>query len=238
MVEQQWKARVLTLFPEMFPGPLGLSLAGKALEKGIWSLEVFNIRDYAKDRHQSVDDTAFGGGPGMVMRPDVVADALAATCPDCEAKDIPKVYFSPRGRVLDQRLVETLAASPEVVMVCGRYEGLDQRVIDDAELMEISIGDYVLSGGEIAALVMIDAVIRLLPGVMGNAEGHQQDSFTGGLLEHPLYTQPRVWNGKAVPDILTSGDHQAIKAWRRQQAEAITRQRRPDLWDALKTNKD
>ena len=226
-----WNARILTLFPAMFPGPLGQSLAGKALEKGLWSLDVHDIRDHAHDRHRTVDDTPFGGGPGMVMRPDVVADAISAAASGM-AEGTAMIYFSPRGRRLDQALVRELAAGPGAVMVCGRYEGLDERVIDQAGLMEVSIGDYVLSGGEMAALVLMDAVIRLLPGVMGNAQAHAEDSFEEGLLEHPLYTQPREWNGMAVPDILTSGNHEAIRQWRQAKAEAITRARRPDLWAA------
>ncbi len=230
-----WMARVLTLFPAMFPGPLGQSLAGKALEKGLWSLDVTDIRDFAVDKHRTVDDTPFGGGPGMVMRPDVVAHAITAGMAGLPA-DIPRIYFSPRGRVMDQDLVRQMAAAPAVMMICGRYEGLDQRVIDDAKLMEVSIGDFVLSGGELPALTLIDAVVRLLPGVMGNSAAHENDSFEDGLLEHPLYTQPRHWNGHDVPDILTSGDHGRIAAWRKAQAEAITKERRPDLW-AQYTNK-
>lgn len=233
MAAPAWNARVLTLFPGMFPGPLGQSLAGKALERGIWSLDVFDIREFAQDKHRTVDDSPFGGGPGMVMRPDVVAEALAAAGNGL-SPDAPKIYFSPRGRPLDQALVHELAEQPQAVMVCGRYEGLDQRVIDAAGLMEVSAGDYVLSGGELPALVLIDAVVRLLPGVMGNAQAHHEDSFEDGLLEHPLYTQPREWNGIAVPEVLTSGNHEAIREWRRQQAEAITQERRPDLWAAYK----
>ena len=226
-----WNAGVLTLFPDMFPGPLGLSLAGKALEKGVWSLAVHDIREFATDRHRTVDDTPFGGGPGMVMRPDVVSNALEAASKGV-ADGTPMIYFSPRGRLLDQTLVRELADGPGALMVCGRYEGLDQRVIDRAGLTEVSIGDYVLSGGEIAALVALDAVVRLLPGVMGNEEAHEQDSFGDGLLEHPLYTQPREWEGMEVPDVLTSGDHGAIAEWRHKQAEETTRIRRPDLWQA------
>ena len=229
--ETVWKAHVLTLFPEMFPGPLGHSLAGRALDEGLWSLDITNIRDHATDRHRTVDDTPFGGGPGMVMRPDVVAAALDQACkglPD----DTPRVYFSPRGAQLDQALAHQLAMADHVVMVCGRYEGLDQRVIDHAGLMEVSIGDVVLSGGELPALMTIDAVVRLLPGVMGNAEAHAQDSFENGLLEYPLYTQPREWQGMAVPEVLLSGNHEAIKQWRQEQSETVTQARRPDLWQA------
>lgn len=231
MVDKAWKARVLTLFPEMFPGPLGQSLAGRALAEGRWSLDLVNIRDHATDRHRTVDDAPFGGGPGMVMRPDVVAAALEAATADLPP-ETPRVYFSPRGRRLDQALAHDFAAAPAVVMVCGRYEGLDQRVIDHADLMEVSIGDVVLSGGELPALMTIDAVVRLLPGVMGNAEAHAEDSFENGLLEYPLYTQPREWQGMAVPDVLLSGNHEAIRQWRQQASEAVTRERRPDLWQA------
>lgn len=228
-----WSATVLTLFPEMFPGPLGQSLAGRALKDGLWSLDCINIRDYATDKHKTVDDTPFGGGPGMVMRPDVVMNALNAVQNGMAAKDvsaIPKIYFSPRGRKLDQAKIRELAAHDHVIMVCGRYEGLDQRVIDHAGLEEISIGDVVLSGGELPAIMTMDAVVRLLPGVMGNAEAHQNDSFENGLLEHSLYTQPRDWQGMQVPEILTSGDHGKIVQWRLSESEAITKARRPDLW--------
>jgi len=226
-----WQARVVTLFPEMFPGPLGHSLAGKALEKGIWSLETIDIRDHAIGRHRAVDDTPFGGGPGMVMRPDVMDGAITAAMAGL-GPDVPKLYFSPRGRLLDQALVRELAATPVVVMIAGRYEGLDQRVIDHAGLTEVSIGDYVLAGGELAALVTMDAVVRLLPGVMGNEDAHAQDSFSDGLLEHPLYTQPRIWQGLAVPAVLTGGNHQAIAEWQQEKARSVTRERRPDLWQA------
>ena len=234
---ESWNARILTLFPDMFPGPLGQSLAGKALEKGVWSLAVHDIRDHATDKHRTVDDTPFGGGPGMVMRPDIVDRAIGAAS-DGMAAGTPLIYFSPRGRPMDQALVRELAAGPGMLAVCGRYEGLDQRVIDKAGLMEVSIGDYVLSGGEIAALVLLDAVVRLLPGVMGNAEGHAEESFEDGLLEHPLYTQPRVWEDMEVPEVLTGGDHGAIARWRREQAEAVTRTRRPDLWKARQGGKN
>ena len=228
-----WSATVLTLFPEMFPGPLGQSLAGRALKDGLWSLDCVDIRDYATDKHRTVDDTPFGGGPGMVMRPDVVMQALDASRSGWDADKIasvPKIYFSPRGRRLDQVKIRELAAYDHVIMVCGRYEGLDQRVIDHAGLEEISIGDVVLSGGELPAIMTMDAVVRLLPGVMGNAEAHQNDSFENGLLEHALYTQPREWQGMQVPEILTSGDHGKIAQWRQTESEAITQARRPDLW--------
>jgi tRNA (guanine37-N1)-methyltransferase len=233
MMAPLWSAHVLTLFPSMFPGPLGQSLAGRALADGIWSLNCVDIRDYATDKHRTVDDTPFGGGPGMVMRPDVVMaalDAALAGMDDAKTSSLRKIYFSPRGRRLDQAMVRDLAASDQVIMVCGRYEGLDQRVIDRAGLEEVSVGDVVLSGGELPALMTMDAVVRLLPGVMGNAAAHQDDSFEDGLLEHPLYTQPRDWQGMMVPDILTSGDHGKIAAWRKAESEAITQARRPDLW--------
>ena len=233
-----WKASVLTLFPAMFPGPLGQSLAGRALENKLWSLDVIDIRGYAKDKHRTVDDTPFGGGPGMVMRADVVADAITDASRRLNKDKVKKIYFSPRGRPMDQALVRELAAAPAVLMVCGRYEGLDQRVIDDADLMEVSMGDFVLSGGELPALMLMDAVVRLLPGVMGNSAAHENDSFEDGLLEHPLYTQPRHWNGHDVPEILTSGDHGRIAEWRQAQAEAITKERRPDLWSLYLKNKD
>jgi len=227
---QPWMASVLTLFPDMFPGPLAQSLAGKALAAGLWSLHVTDIRPFGVGVHNKVDDPPFGGGPGMVMRPDVMAAALASAS-DGLSKDMAKIYLSPRGKRLDQPLVKELAAGPGVLLVCGRYEGLDQRVIDAAGLTEISIGDYVLSGGEMAAQVLIDAVVRLLDGVMGNPMAHQQDSFENGLLEHPLYTHPRDWGGNVVPEILLSGDHGRIAKWRQEAAMALTQKRRPDLWE-------
>ncbi|MDY0881746.1 tRNA (guanosine(37)-N1)-methyltransferase TrmD [Dongia soli] len=234
-----WRARVLTLFPEMFPGPLGHSLAGRALERGDWRLEVMDIRSFALDKHRSVDDTPFGGGPGMVMRPDVVDAALAAAMqPDADMASVgavsagPAIYFSPRGRVLDQALVKELVREPGCVMLCGRYEGLDERVIEARGLMEVSLGDFVLSGGEVAALALMDAVVRLIPGVMGAAETLDEESFERGLLEYPHYTRPAVWRGRPVPEVLLSGHHEKINAWRRRQAEDVTRLRRPDLWAA------
>jgi tRNA (guanine37-N1)-methyltransferase len=222
-----WRASVLTLFPEMFPGPLGCSLAGKALQSGIWSLDMTPVRDFATDRHRSVDDTPFGGGAGMVMRPDVV-DAALNSVADGRAM----LCLTPRGRRFCQADAVRLAASAGVIMLCGRYEGIDQRVIDARGMEEVSVGDFVLSGGEPAAMVMLDAVVRLLPGVMGAADSAADESFSNGLLEYPHYTRPAEWHGRAVPEVLLSGHHGAIAAWRRQQSELITQQRRPDLWAA------
>jgi tRNA (guanine37-N1)-methyltransferase len=222
-----WRASVLTLFPEMFPGPLGLSLAGRALAAGLWTLEARDIRAHATDRHRTVDDTPFGGGAGMVMRPDVLDAALAGV-----SDGRPCVYLTPRGRPLTQEVARRLVDGPGVVLLCGRYEGVDQRVIEARGLEEISIGDYVLSGGEPAALVLLDACVRLLPGVMGAAESAEEESFAGGLLEYPHYTRPAEWDGRRVPDVLLSGHHGEVAAWRRAEAEKITRERRPDLWAA------
>jgi tRNA (guanine37-N1)-methyltransferase len=222
-----WIACVLTLFPEMFPGPLGASLAGQALAAGRWSLEAVDIRDFASDRHRSVDDTPAGGGAGMVMRADVLGSAVDAT--RAWHPNLPLILMSPRGTPLTQSRVRGLAASPGAILICGRFEGIDERVIEARQPEEISIGDYVLSGGEPAAIVLIDAAVRLLPGVMGAAQSGAEESFEGGLLEYPHYTRPRVWEGREIPDVLLSGDHARIAAWRRAQAEAITRARRPDL---------
>lgn len=219
-----WHATVLTLFPPMFPGPLGQSLAGRALAAGLWRLDVQDIRDAATDRHRTVDDTPFGGGAGMVMRPDVLDAAIG---PD-DAR--PLIYLSPRGQPLAQERVRALAAAPGVRLICGRYEGVDQRVLDERGAEEISVGDYVLSGGELPALVLLDACVRLLPGVMGAAASGHDESFSAGLLEYPHYTRPAEWRGRTVPDVLLSGHHAAITAWRRAQSEQITRARRPDLW--------
>jgi len=221
-----WRASVLTLFPGMFPGPLGASLAGKALEEGIWALDALDIRRFASDKHASVDDTPFGGGAGMVMRPDVLDRALASV----EDRPGPRIYLSPRGRLLDQARVKELAQGPGVVLLCGRYEGVDERVIEARELEEVSLGDFVLSGGEPAAIALIDAAVRLLPGVMGAAEGLVEESFEAGLLEYPHYTRPREWQGRTVPEVLISGHHEKIRAWRRAEAEKVTAARRPDLW--------
>ena len=221
-----WTATVLTLFPEMFPGPLGLSLAGRALADRIWALETVDIRDFARDKPASVDDTPFGGGAGMVMRPDVVDAAIEAAA-DPRG---PLIYLSPRGCALDQARVRRLAAAPAVTLLCGRYEGLDERVLEARVIEEVSLGDFVLSGGEPAAIALIDACVRLLPGVVGAAASLAEESFERGLLEYPHYTRPQEWNGRAVPEVLLSGDHERIRAWRLAEAEAITRKRRPDLW--------
>jgi tRNA (guanine37-N1)-methyltransferase len=224
-----WRASVLTLFPDMFPGPLGLSLAGRALERWIWSLDVRNIREFAQDRHRSVDDTPFGGGAGMVLRPDVV-DAAIDSVSDGRAL----VCLTPRGRRFTQADARRFATSPGVILLCGRYEGIDQRVIDARAAEEFSIGDYVLSGGELAAQVVLDAVVRLLPGVMGAADSATEESFSAELLEYPHFTRPAEWRGRAVPDVLLSGHHGAVAAWRRAESERITRERRPDLWAAYR----
>jgi len=224
-----WRASVLTLFPEMFPGPLGVSLAGRALGSKIWTLEVRDIRDSATDKHRSVDDTPAGGGPGMVLRADILAAAIDAADP---AKDRPRLLMSPRGRPLSQSRVTELAQGPGVLLLCGRFEGVDQRVIEARGLEEVSIGDYVLSGGELAAMILIDACIRLLPGVMGKLASGTEESFSDGLLEYPQYTRPQEFEGHPIPQVLTSGDHAKIAAWRRRQAEELTRSRRPDLWNA------
>jgi tRNA (guanine37-N1)-methyltransferase len=226
-----WRATVLTLFPEMFPGPLGVSLAGKALASGLWALEARDIRDSATDRHRSVDDTPAGGGPGMVLRADVLAAAIdAAEIAQDLPIDRPRLLMSPRGRPLTQGKVAELAAGPGPLIVCGRFEGVDQRVIEGRGLEEVSIGDYVLSGGEIAALALIDACVRLLPGVMGKLASGADESFSDGLLEYPQYTRPQTFEGQPIPDVLISGDHARVAAWRRAEAEALTRARRPDLW--------
>jgi tRNA (guanine37-N1)-methyltransferase len=226
-----WTARILTLFPDMFPGPLGHSLAGKALETGLWALETVDIRSFARDKHRSVDDTPFGGGPGMVMRPDVV-DAAIGSIVDAGGADPGGrvLYLSPRGRLLDQALVRELAGGAGVTLLCGRYEGLDERVIEARGLEEVSLGDFVLSGGEPAAIALIDACVRLLPGVLGAEATLEEESFERGLLEYPHYTRPAVWHGRSVPEVLISGHHERIRAWRLERAEEITRARRPDLW--------
>ena len=220
-------ASVLTLFPEMFPGALGLSLAGRALARRLWSLETVQIREFATDRHRTVDDTPAGGGPGMVMRADILARAIDAAAPPEDPR--PRLLMSPRGRPLAQARVRALAAGPGVLILCGRFAGVDQRVIDRRGIEEVSIGDYILSGGELAALVLLDAVVRLLPGVMGNEGSAADESFEHALLEHPHYTKPVEFEGSPIPEILMSGNHAKIAAWRREQAEKLTRERRPDL---------
>jgi tRNA (guanine37-N1)-methyltransferase len=220
-----WRAAVLTIFPEMLPGPLAFSLAGKALEAGIWRLETVDIRDFARDKHRSVDDAPFGGGPGMVMRPDVLDAAIAGA-----AGPLPLILLSPRGRRLDQERVREIADGSGVTLICGRFEGVDERVIEARGIEELSLGDFVLSGGEPAAIALIDACVRLLPGVVGCAETLVEESFAAGLLEYPHYTRPQVWEGRAAPEVLVSGDHRRIADWRRAEAERLTRERRPDLW--------
>lgn len=229
--------RVLTLFPAMFPGPLGESLSGKALEKGLWSLETHDIRNFAEDVHKTVDDTPFGGGAGMVMKPDIISRAVEGVKPRGRM-----IFLSPRGKPLTQNLVKELAAEEHLTLLCGRYEGLDQRVIDYYKMEEISVGDYVLSGGELGAMVLTDACVRLLDGVMGNAETPEEESFENGLLEYPHYTRPAMWEAPdgsthQVPDILTSGHHAKIADWRQKQAEDLTAARRPDLWEAYRQKK-
>lgn len=220
-----FRASILTLYPEMFPGFLGQSLSGKALERGDWSLETVQIRDFATDRHRSVDDTPAGGGAGMVLRPDVLARAVDSVADDGR----PRLLMSPRGKPLTQARVRDLAAGEGVVIVCGRFEGVDQRVIDSRRLEEVSIGDYVLSGGEPAAMILLDAVVRVLPGVMGNPDSGTHESFENGLLEHPHYTRPQIFEGMEIPEVLTSGNHAKIDKWRLDQARALTAERRPDL---------
>lgn len=231
-----WTARVLTLFPEMFPGPLAFSLAGKALEKGLWRLETVDIRAFARDKHRTVDDAPFGGGPGMVMRPDVLADAIDATRAAAEA-EAALIYLSPRGRSLDQGRVERLAAGPGAVLVCGRFEGVDERVLEARSVEEVSLGDFVLSGGEPAAIALIDACVRLLPGVVGDPAALEVESFAGGLLEHPHYTRPQSWEGREVPEALLSGHHERIRAWRLARSEELTKARRRDLWERYRAER-
>lgn len=223
-----WTACMLTIFPEMFPGPLAASLSGQALAAGRWHLETVDIRAFARDKHASVDDAPFGGGPGMVMRPDVVEAAISAAADRHPV--LPLIYLTPRGRPFDQFRARALAAGPGLIALCGRYEGVDERVIDARQPEEISLGDFVLSGGELAALALIDACVRLLPGVIGDAGSLVEETFEDGLLEYSQYTRPRLWQGRAVPDVLLSGHHGQVAGWRRAEAERITRERRPDLW--------
>jgi len=227
---KSWQAQVLTLFPEQFPGILGASLPGKALKDGLWSLETLDIRSFASDKHASVDDTPYGGGAGMVMRADVIDAAIKGA----EAKfgsAHRKFYLSPRGRVLTQSLVKELVQAPNILLLCGRYEGVDQRVIEAQGLEEISLGDFVLAGGEVAAMALIEACVRLLPGVLGNSSTTEEESFEAGLLEYPHYTRPAVWNGREVPEVLMSGHHEKVRIWRQHEAEKLTKARRPDLYE-------
>jgi tRNA (guanine37-N1)-methyltransferase len=221
-----WRATVLTIFPELFPGPLGASLAGKASVNGLWALETVDVREFATDRHRSVDDTPAGGGPGMIMRADVLGKAIDSVADG----DLPRLLMSPRGQPLNQPWVRRLAQGPGIVVVCGRFEGVDERVITRRGLIELSIGDYVLAGGELAAMVLMDACVRLIPGVMGRAGSAVDESFSDGLIEYPQFTRPQVWEGLAIPQVLTSGDHGKVNSWRHAEAERLTRERRPDLW--------
>jgi len=222
-----FSAHVITLFPELFPGPLGASVIGRGMAEGRWQLETTQLRDFATDRHRTVDDTPSGGGAGMVLKPDILSRAIDAVSPQGDAR--PRLLMSPRGKPLTQARVRELAAGPGAVIVCGRFEGIDQRVIEARQLEEISIGDYVLAGGEVAAMVLLEAVVRLLPGVLGAAESHADESFENGLLEYPQYTRPQLFEGREIPDVLTSGDHGKVEKWRRAESEKLTRARRPDL---------
>ena len=222
-----WTVKVITLFPEAFPGVLGTSLTGKALAEGIWNLEAVDLRQFGAGKHRSVDDTPSGGGAGMVLRADVVGNAVRHACREAA---LPLVYLSPRGHRLDQAMVQRFSEGPGLVLISGRFEGLDQRVIDQFSIEEVSLGDFVMTGGEIAAQALIDATVRLLPGVVGNAASIEGESFSNGLLEYPHFTRPATWEGRDIPDVLTSGDHQAVAKWRQQEAERLTRERRPDLW--------
>ena len=235
-----WRATALTLFPEMFPGPLGESLAGRALKEGVWSLEAVDIRRFAGDRHRTVDDAPFGGGAGMVLKPDVLSAAIEAVAQAAGRPGVPKVLLSPRGAPFSQARARELAAGPGVLLVCGRFEGVDERVIEAQALEEISVGDFVLSGGEIAAMTVMDCCVRLLPGVMGAADSANEESFEDGLLEYPHYTRPATWAGpdgieRRVPEVLLSGHHGKVAEWRMKQREEITRRRRPDLWARRRT---
>jgi len=229
-----WHASVLTLYPDMFPGTLGFSLAGKALAEGTWSLETVDIRDFGRGKHAQVDDTPAGGGAGMVLKADVLADAVdSLNSPDASSDARPRLYLSPRGAPLTQERVRELASGPGVVLLCGRFEGVDERLIEGRDFEEISLGDFVLSGGEPAALALLDAIVRLLPGVMGATASGEDESFEAGLLEYPHYTRPQVWEDREIPAVLTSGDHGKVATWRREQSEGLTKQRRPDLWKKI-----
>lgn len=235
-----FRARVLTLFPGLFPGPLGASLTGRALDAGLWSLEVLDIRRFSRDKHRTVDDTPAGGGPGMVLRPDVAAAAVDEAQRDApeDRRRWPLVYLSPRGRRFDQSRAREIAEAEGITLLCGRFEGIDERVLEARAVEELSIGDFVLSGGEIAAMAVLDAVLRLRPGVLGNVESAAEESFSRGLLEHPHYTRPQVWEGREIPEILLSGQHARIAEWRLSEAERLTRQRRPDLWRTYRAERD
>ncbi|MFD2647817.1 tRNA (guanosine(37)-N1)-methyltransferase TrmD [Devosia albogilva] len=222
-----FSASIITLFPDLFPGTLGASVLGRGLTDGLWSLETVQLRDFATDRHRTVDDTPAGGGAGMVLKPDILASAIDAVSPAADPR--PRLLMSPRGKPLTQARARELALGPGAVIVCGRFEGIDQRVIDARDLEEVSIGDYVLAGGEVAAMVLLEAVVRLIPGVLGGADSHAEESFENGLLEYPQYTRPQVFEGRSIPGVLTSGDHARIRKWRQEQSEDLTRQRRPDL---------
>src|SRR6186997_30498 len=232
-----WRASVLTIFPEMFPGPLAQSLAGKALQNGVWALDTIDIRDHATGKHRTIDDTPAGGGPGMVMKADVLARAIDALPTDPPDSARPRLLMSPRGAPLTQRRVRQLADGPGVVILCGRFEGVDERLIAARELEEVSLGDFVLSGGEPAAIALLDACVRLIPGVMGKENSAAEESFSEGLLEYPQYTRPPVFEGQPIPEVLVSGDHARVAEWRRAEAERLTRERRPDLWAAYQTRK-
>ena len=226
------QAQIFTLYPELFPGPLNKGLYGKALSNNIWNLKIVNIRDYSSDKHKTVDDTPFGGGSGMLIKPDVLANSL-----DQNVKPNEKIYYlTPKGKLFSQKLAKKLSKEKTINLICGHFEGVDQRVIDTRNIEELSIGDYVLSGGETAALVVLDSILRLIPGVLGNDQSISEESFENGLLEYPQYTKPQIWEKKSVPDVLLSGDHARIKDWRLSESEAITRDRRPDLWQKYKKN--
>lgn len=222
-----FSASIITLFPDLFPGTLGASVLGRGLSEGLWALETVQLRDFATDRHRTVDDTPAGGGAGMVLKPDILAAAIDAVAPPTDPR--PRLLMSPRGKPLTQARARELALGPGAVIICGRFEGIDQRVIDARQLEEVSIGDYVLAGGEVAAMVLLEAVVRLIPGVLGGVDSHAEESFENGLLEYPQYTRPQLFEGVGIPDVLTSGDHARIRKWRQEQSEALTRQRRPDL---------